>query len=122
MKKYEIDLESNFELIEEYEENEDNIMVLKVYDDDNNDVTVGKTVKMFLSKNAMLGLGINLIRESEKFRDQKRFYLDPTETLENISTNLGVILGPGSSNFIVGSEKMENIKDYLKEIDEIKRK
>ena len=111
---YEIDLENNSDSIEKYEEEDDNVMILRVYDEHNNDITAGKTIKIFLSKNAMLGFGINLIRESEQFKDQKRFYLDLSETFEDISSNLGVILGPGSANLVVSSEKMKNIKEYLK--------
>lgn len=96
--------------------NGDNVGTVKVYDKENNDITSKSKVQLFLSRNALLGLGTWLIRFAHQYREGKHFHIDPAEA-DYIVQSLGIFLAPNSAELIVSCEDSESIEDYFQEDD-----
>ncbi|MGF6907419.1 hypothetical protein [Fusobacterium sp. PH5-44] len=84
-------MEPNFDILEKYEEKEDNVMCIKAFDENNNEVTNLKQVILYLSKNPLLGFGTELIRFSESYREDRHFHLETAEKKRRYSPNFGSV-------------------------------
>ena len=114
MENYTIELNNNFDKEESFERTRDNIAHVTVYDSNGNDVTKQSRVQITLSKNALLGLGTELIRLAHQYRNGKHFHIDPIST-ESAVQSLGLMLHPDSCEFIIGCRDFEPYTEYIKE-------
>lgn len=112
MKEYVIEMVSDDEKIEKYEENDDNVMTIKIYDENNKEITKGKKVLIFLSRNGFLGFGTELIRYTNHYRSGQHEHLEPAETQDELIQRLGVYVSPDSAEMIVICEDSKSIDDY----------
>lgn len=96
--KYEIDIVDDSD--DKFEENADNVAVIKVIDHNGCDMTSVCEVNVFLSKNAMLGLGTELIRLAHNFKEMKHVHLEPC-TKEMQVQRMGIFLSPDSSEITI---------------------
>lgn len=110
--KYVIDIEDDEN--DKFDIPADNVGTVKVYDKENNDITSKSKVQLFLSRNALLGLGTELIRFAHQYREGKHFHIDPAEA-DYIVQSLGIFLAPNSAELIVLCEDSEPIDDYFQE-------
>ena len=108
--KYVVDIENYTNDL--FELNSDNVLTLKVYDS-KNELQKDCHVEMFLTKNAMLGLGTELIRLAHDFHEGKHFHLDPCEK-DLIVQTMGVYVEPSSSSLVISCDKNQKIDDILK--------
>ncbi len=109
--KYIIDIDSDEN--DEFEIKADNVCVVQVTDNLGNDVSNEVKVQLFLNKNALLGLGTELIRLAHKYREGKHFHLEPAEE-DNMCQRMGIFLTPNSSKLIIGCSDNHQIDEYFK--------
>ena len=67
---------------------------------------------MFLSKNAMLGLGRELIRLAHDFKEMKHVHLEP-RTKDMQVQRMGIFLSPGSSKLTIVCNDNDVIDKYF---------
>lgn len=61
-----------------FERESDNVGALHIYDKEGNDISSSVNVQLFLNKNAMLGLGTELIRmANNSFRKYNHTHIEP---------------------------------------------
>jgi hypothetical protein len=113
MSEYNIKLGSISDEEEEFETAGDNIAQIDVMDKNGNDITKDCRVQVTLSKNALLGLGTELIRLAHKFSDGKHFHIDPISK-ESVVQSLGIMLHPESCELIVGCGEFKSFDKYIK--------
>lgn len=101
---YKVDLEPDFDGIEDYQENNDNILDVRVLDKESGREIKNCYVTLSLSKNGMLGLGKNLIRYTKKFRKYSQCQLDPSIYKDIAVEHMGVWTTPESATIIVRCE------------------
>lgn len=87
---------------------------MQVFDSKGNDITKSSKVYLFLSKNALLGLGTELIRLAHNYRKRKHYHIEPANKEMMVQT-LGIFLTPDSSELIVGCSDQGVIDEYFKE-------
>lgn len=97
---------------DEFEVNADNVAVIEVYDKNGNRVSSQTKVQIFLSKNALLGLGTELIRLAHNYVESKHFHIMPADK-EMLCQRMGIFLTPGSSELIITCSETKKIDDYL---------
>jgi hypothetical protein len=110
MEEYVVKLENN-EQEEAFESNSDNILRVKVKSDVGYDIT-GR-VYLEMSKNALLGLGTELIRLAHKFEDGLHTHLYPIDE-GLITQKLGVYVLPDSSELVISCTEFKAIDEYIK--------
>lgn len=64
-------------------------------------MTKSSRVTLFLSRNALLGLGTELIRLAHDYKEGRHYHLNPA-TEDMMIQTLGVFLSPGSCELVVG--------------------
>ncbi|EIT86170.1 hypothetical protein A374_06211 [Fictibacillus macauensis ZFHKF-1] len=109
---YLIDLENDEN--DDFERLADNVGVLQVFDSNGNEITKSSKVSLFLSKNALIGLGTELIRLAHNYKEGKHHHIDPASKEMMVQT-LGVFLTPDSCELIVGCSDEKVIDDYFKD-------
>lgn len=97
---------------DEFERYADNVGVLHVLDDKSNNVSSEVKVQLYLNKNALLGLGTELIRLAYNFKEGKHYHVEPADK-HNLCQRLGIFLTPDSSELIVCCSEQDIIDDYL---------
>ncbi len=107
---YNIDIENDAD--DKFEAKADNVAVFQIFDDKGNDITASSKANLFLSKNALLGLGTELIRLAHNFQDGKHLHLEPTEK-DMMVQRLGIFLTPDSGKIVVGCGEMKTIDEYF---------
>ena len=112
--KYVINLVNNTDKEEYFEETGDNLALVNVFNQNGIDITQNCRVQITLSKNALLGLGTELIRLAHQYRNGKHFHIDPIEK-EYVVQSLGVMLHPESCELIVGCGDFEPYTEYTKD-------
>lgn len=70
-------------------------------------------VIFFLSKNAMLGLGTELIRLAHNFEEGKEVHVIPASKETGAQQSMGIFLTPDSCEFIIRCEHFEPIETIL---------
>jgi len=70
-------------------------------------------VQMFLSKDALIGLGTELIRLAYNFREGRHWHLEPMSK-DNIVQTMGVYLTPDSEELIICCDDLGILSDYRK--------
>jgi len=108
---YEIDILN--ETKDEFENEADNVGIVEVYDKDGNDVSSNTNVQIFLSKNALLGLGTELIRLAHKFSEGSHIHIEPAEE-DTMIQRMGIFLSPDSAELTIFCNDNKLIDDYFK--------
>ena len=110
--KYEIDIENDEN--DEFEINADNVAIVQVHDKEGNDITAKTDVQIFLSKNALLGFGTELIRLANNYTDTKHIHMEPVE-VDNIVQRMGIFLTPNSAQLTILCSDSKAIDEYFEE-------
>ena len=110
--KYVIDIKNDTN--DKFEENSDNVGIVEVYDKEGNDITAKADVQIFLSKNALLGLGTELIRLANNYMDTKHIHMEPVE-VDNIIQRMGIFLTPDSAQLTILCSDSKGIDEYFEE-------
>lgn len=66
--KYEVDINNDDNDV--FENKADNVGMLQVFDNEGKEITEQSTVSLSLSKNALLGLGTELIRMAHNYKEK----------------------------------------------------
>lgn len=109
--RYEFEIEDDTK--DFFEDDADNVMEVRVYNKKGDDITKDTVVELFMSRNALLGLGTELIRLAYKFREGKHAHLEPVNEEQQIQ-RMGVFLTPSSGELIICCNEGECIDEYLK--------
>ncbi|MBB6716823.1 hypothetical protein [Clostridium gasigenes] len=109
--KYEIDILNDEN--DEFENNADNVAIVQVHDKEGNDITEKANVQMFLSRNALLGLGTELIRLAHNYSETKHIHIEPAEE-DMIVQRMGIFLTPNSTELTILCNDNKVIDDYFK--------
>ncbi len=110
--KYEIDIQNDEN--DKFERNADNVGIVQIHDKEGNDITSKATVQLFLSKNALLGLGTELIRLAHSYSDTKHIHIEPAQT-NNMVQRMGIFLTPDSAELTIFCNDNKVIDDYFKQ-------
>lgn len=97
---------------EDFEKDRNNSARASVQNNDGDDLTNKSRVKLFMSKNAMLGLGKELIRAAHRKVKADVWHFYPAKEIGNIHETFGIVLMPESVEPIL-------IDDEPVEIDKI---
>ena len=95
-----------------FEHDADNVAEVRIFDNRGEDITKGSTVQMFLSKNALFGLGTELIRMAHNFHEGKHAHLEPVDEECQVQ-RMGVFLTPDSGKLIICCNEGKCIDEYL---------
>lgn len=115
--KYEVDIKK-IESTESYEKEKTNVMQVYAQKKHENNEITKCSVQFLLSKNAMLGLGKELIRYAYlETRVDHHFHLDPIVPGQPRVQALGVLLEPHSIAGIIGHGEFGSIVSILQESD-----
>ncbi|MDO7908783.1 hypothetical protein Q5741_20575 [Paenibacillus sp. JX-17] len=110
--KYLIDIENDEN--DGFERFADNVGVLQVYDVNGKEITDSSKVTLFLSRNALIGLGTELIRLAHNYKEGRHYHIEPASKEMTVQT-LGIFLTPDSCEFIVGCGNEKVIDEYTKD-------
>ncbi|MBT2657966.1 hypothetical protein J7E81_22465 [Bacillus sp. ISL-18] len=114
MENYTIKLNNNFDVEEGFELTGDNIAQVTVLDINGDDVTKQSRVQFTLSKNALLGLGTELIRLAHNYHNGKHSHIDPIYKGDAYQS-MGIMLHPDSSELIICCGDYEPYTEYIEE-------
>ncbi len=98
---------------DEFEENADNVAAVEVFDENGQKMGSDLKVEMFLSKNALLGLGTELIRLAHKYVEGKHYHITLADK-EMLCQRMGIFLTPNSNELIITCCDYEKIDDLIK--------
>lgn len=107
---YEVDINNGDNDV--FENKADNVGMLQVFDNEGKEITEQSTVSLSLSKNALLGLGTELIRMAHNYKEGKHYHVEPA-TKDLMVQTLGFFLTPDSSELIVGCSDEGVIDTYF---------
>ncbi len=110
--RYEIDIKNDENDV--FEINADNVGIVKVYDKEGDNITEKADVQIFLSKNALLGLGTELIRLAYSYTDTKHIHMEPVE-IDNIVQRMGIFLAPDSARLTILCNDSKVIDEYFED-------
>ncbi|HJV16176.1 MAG TPA: hypothetical protein VJ546_02120 [Bacillales bacterium] len=113
MEKYTIELNNKFDVEESFEKTGNNIAQVEVLDINGKDVTKQSRVQITLSKNALVGLGTELIRLAHNYQNGKHFHIDPI--CKEAYQSMGIMLHPDSCELIIGCGDYEPYTEYIDE-------
>lgn len=108
--KHEVDIYNDDN--DEFENKADNVVVLQVRDTNGNDITSKSKVQLFLSKNALLGLGTELIRLAYNYKEGKHYHVEPTKE-DMMVQRMGIFLTPQSGELIISCSDNKAIDEYF---------
>ncbi len=111
--KYLIDMEFDSDFVESYNIGFNNVAEMKVLKE-GEDFTRKCTVMLKLSKNALLGLGTQLIRLAHNFDSSNNYFVEPIND-GNLSCSIGFFLTPKSASLAVGCRNFNNVFYYDKD-------
>jgi hypothetical protein len=104
------------EELEDFEKANDNICQFKVFDENSNDISsLCCYIELGLSKNAMLGLGTELIRLANNFEEGKEVHIIPASKEKGAQQAMGIFLTPDSCELVIKCEHFEPIEKILEE-------
>jgi hypothetical protein len=114
--KYCFNIQPSQEEIEDYQKNDANILCVKVLNAPGIDYINGR-VQLFLSRDAMLGLGKSLIRQAQqKDRMAEHEHLDPIKD-GDLCEKFGVYLHPDSAEVIITWDEMGTVENTQQSIN-----
>ena len=103
--KYIVNLNPEWDEIEDFQENDDNIMDVRVYDAKTNEEIKDCYVQLYLSQSGMLGLGKSLIRYAHNFRKSDQTEIDPLTNKKIAVERMGVWVVPESRVLVIRCEQ-----------------
>ena len=103
----------NNDQFDEFDRKADNVGVVHVFDE-NNKVISNAKVQLYLNKNALIGLGTELIRLSYNYTEGKHYHIEPADK-ETLCQRLGIFLTPDSNELIICCSNQDIIDEYLEE-------
>lgn len=113
---YEFIIPKNPEEIEDFELSGNNFCLLKVFDRQGIDISKEvKYVTIFLSKNAMLGFGTELIRLAHNFEERKKISIIPASKEKGAQQSMGIFLTPDSCELVIECKNFESLEKYIEE-------
>jgi len=107
--KYVINI--NNDEFDEFDKNADNVAQVHIYDNDNRVIPNAK-VQLYLNKNALIGLGTELIRLAHNYVEGKHYHIEPADK-ETLCQRLGIFLTPDSNELIILCSDQNVIDEYL---------
>lgn len=111
---YIVNLNPDWEEIEDHEKDDDNILDVRVYNVKTNKEIKDCYVQLYLSKSGMLGLGKSLIRLSNNFHENYQKQLDPLNDKDSAVERMGVWVVPESRTLVVRCEpNFGNLDDEI---------
>lgn len=115
--KYEVIIPEE-EGIEDFQVTGDNIGLFRVFDLEGNDIS-GQCgyIIIYMSGNAMLGLGTELIRLAHNFEEGKEVTIEPI-TENEAKQSMGMYLTPDSCLLTIVAKSFEPIEKYLEKYSE----
>lgn len=111
-----LDENNDDDFLEDYEKDDDNICEILVSNEKQEDITKKCKVQLNISKNALIGLGTEMIRMAYKFKEGKHFHIPPIKDKENIYQVMGVVLTPDSCELIVCCTENGTIDKHTKDL------
>lgn len=114
MEKYIIKQRRNFDDIEKFEENSQNIIEIEALDYQRKKIYNVSEFNIYFSEDAILGLGTELIRLHMK---NKKVYAEhlPKANQDYIAEGLGVCVSPSSADITFVKKNMTNIDSMVEE-------
>lgn len=109
--RYEIDIDNDSNDL--FEINADNVAEIRVHNKNGNDISEEAFVEIYLSRNALLGLGTELIRMAHNFKEGKHVHLEPVSVEQQIQ-RMGVFLTPSSSETMICCNENKCVDEYIK--------
>lgn len=88
--------------------------MLEIFNEKGDNISKESNAILYLSKNAILGLGTELIRLAHLFKDGKHIHLDSLDKEMTIE-RLGVFMAPESSDLIITCSDMKDIDSYFEQ-------
>jgi len=111
--KYEIEIFKNDDdHLEDFEKDFDNVGEVRVFNENHVEITSDCYVEIFLSKNGLLGLGTELIRLAQNFKETKHFHLERSQKDQKVQ-KMGIFLSPESAELIICCSQEKKIDDYF---------
>ncbi len=110
LEKYVVPIESNEE--DEFDIIGDNVLNVKVLTKENEEIK-DCVIHLEFSRNALLGLGTELIRLAHKFQEGYHTHLYPVEDPNFITQNMGVHLNPNSNELVIVCEQPNIINNLI---------
>lgn len=102
--------------IEDYDENDNNVACFNVYDEQGNNINDQiRYIIMFLSTNAMLGLGTELIRLANNYEEGKEVHILPASKKRGAEQSMGIYLTPDSCELIIKCQSFKSIQELLED-------
>lgn len=114
--RYEIEIEDDTNDL--FEISADNVAEIRVCNKNGDDVSEEVFVEIYLSRNALLGLGTELIRMAHNFKEGKHVHLEPVNDEQQIQ-RMGIFLTPSSSNTMICCNKNKCIDEYIKKDEKV---
>ncbi len=102
--EYSVKLNPDFEEIEDYQMQSDNILDARIFDIGTGEELKNAYVILSYSKNGMIGMGKNLIRYAQKFRKYSQEQLDPCAYKDIAIERMGVWTTPESNTVLIRCE------------------
>ena len=102
--KYKVELNPEFDDVEDYQKDNDNILAVQVFDKETGEEIKNCYVTLSLSQNGMLGLGKGLIRYAHKFHPHGQEQLDPLTIKDIAVERMGVWTTPESRTVVIRCE------------------
>lgn len=115
-KKYIINLVNDTDKEESFEKVGNNIALVNVMDKNGIDITQNCRVQITLSKNALIGLGTELIRLAHEYKNGQHNHIEPISK-DDVVQSMGIMLHPDSCELIVGCGDFNSFTDYTTEDD-----
>lgn len=111
--KYIFDIERDYEKIESYQEEDNNLAKIEIIDP-NGKIINGKDYRILilLTKEALLGLGTELIRYAHHCKNDNQRHLRRI-TKDKVIQNMGIYLTPESNELIISCNNLGKIDDYI---------
>lgn len=95
-----------------FEKEADNVMKVVVRNSEKEDISYETSIEIYLSQNALLGLGTEFIRLAHTFHTGKHVHLEPCDKKSQVQ-RLGVFLAPGSAKTAFICDDVPCIDDLL---------
>jgi len=115
---YNFPLEHEYGTIEDFEKDDDNVALFRVFDGKGNDVSEQcRYILIWLNTNAMLGLGTELIRLAHNFEEGKTVNIEPV-TAKEAKQSMGIFLTPESCELTIECKSFDPIEKYLEKYEQ----
>jgi hypothetical protein len=116
MAQYVVNLNPNFDDLEDFEEEDNNLCRGILLDRRQGKILNPSNyrVQLQLNRDGLLGLGKELIRFAHKYHNGEHHHLMPSK-IESFSQTLGIVLTSDSCETIIGCADFDTIDKYLED-------